>query len=239
MAIQVFEEVRFPPKISFGFTGGPQFRTAIAANPGGYEQRNIDWSLAKARFSASMDVKTQAELDEVKDFFYAMRGRAVGFRFIDWRDYCSDQAGIIAAMQTGASTTDPSTQVPSLPAAGVLTPQVITASATAADQTHQLTKTYTVGSLAGDPYIRTIAKPVSSSHVRAYVDGVEDGSATVDTTTGIVTLNTVISGGEAITADFLYDVPVRFDQDYMPDVLEHFDTGNIDQIEIVELRNFV
>ncbi len=238
MAIQVFEEVRFPPKISFGFTGGPQFRTAIAANPGGYEQRNIDWSLARARYSAAMETKSQAELDEVKDFFYAVRGRAVGFRFLDWRDYCSDQAGIIAALQTGASVVDPSTQVPSLPAAGVLTPQTITASATAADQTHQLTKTYTVTGLGGDSYIRPIAKPVSSAHVRAYVDGVEDGSATVDTTTGIVTLNTVITGGEVITADYIFDVPSRFDQDYMPDTLSNFDVGDIDQIEIVELRNF-
>jgi len=237
MAIQVFEEVRFPPKISFGFQGGPQFRTAIASNPGGYEQRNIDWSLARARYSASMETKTQAELDEVKDFFYAMRGRGIGFRFLDWRDYCSDQAGIITALQSGASVVNSSTQVPSLPAAGVLTPQVITASATAADQTHQLIKTYTVGSLAGDDYVRTIAKPIAS-HVRAYVDGVEDGSATVDTATGIVTLNTVIAGGEEITADYLFDVPSRFDQDFMPDTLEHFDSGTIDQIEIVELRNF-
>ena len=86
--------------------------------------------------------------------------------------------------------------------------------------------------------MRTIAKPVSSSHVRAYVDSVEDASATVDTTTGIVTLNTTITGGEEVSADYLFDVPSRFDIDYMPETLEHFNTGSVDQVEIVELRNF-
>ena len=67
MAIQAFEEVRIDPKISFGFSGGPKFKTTIQVNPGGYEQRNIDWSSSRAEYSTDYDVKTQEELDEIKD----------------------------------------------------------------------------------------------------------------------------------------------------------------------------
>ena len=53
----------------------------------GHEQRNINWEKAKASYTISLANKTQDEIEEVIAFFYARRGRAIGFRFKDWMDY--------------------------------------------------------------------------------------------------------------------------------------------------------
>ena len=76
-----------------------------------------------------------------------------------------------------------------------------------ADQTLQITKTYTFG---GQSTVRNIVKPVTGTVVL-----LQDGGAlasTVDTTTGIVTF-TSAAGGEAITASCSFDVPVMFTDD--------------------------
>ncbi len=236
MAIQVFEEVRLDPKISFGFTGGPRFKTTVVTNPGGYEQRNIDWSVFKHEFSCTFESKTQAELDIIRAFHIAMRGQAVGFRFFDHRDMCTDQAGIVAAIQSGASIIDPTTRIPSIPAAGVLTASIITASADMGDQTHQITKTYTVPTLAGDVYVRTLVKIASDAHFNGYINGSVDAAATVDEDTGIITFMDSVSATDEITADAIFDVPVRFRNDYMPETLVFFDSGGVQGVDLVEIR---
>jgi len=72
------------------------------------------------------------------------------------------------------------------------------------------------------PYVtRTITKPVhggvppgTSDTVVIYLDGVQQGSGwSVDATTGIVTFSSAPAAGKRITADFEFDVPVRFDTD--------------------------
>ncbi|MCE2926464.1 MAG: DUF2460 domain-containing protein [Rickettsiales bacterium] len=82
-----FVEVRFPADIAFGSAGGPEYNTDIVITQGGYEQRNINWSQARARYNVAHGVKTQAQLDELIAFFRARKGRADGFRFKDWTDY--------------------------------------------------------------------------------------------------------------------------------------------------------
>ena len=42
-----FDEVQFPPSISFGATGGPGFSTKVVILSSGYEARNQNWSLAR------------------------------------------------------------------------------------------------------------------------------------------------------------------------------------------------
>jgi uncharacterized protein (TIGR02217 family) len=61
---------------------------------------------------------------------------------------------------------------------------------------------------------------------------------TVDVATGIVTF---LSGhipqpGAAITAGFFFDVPVRFDTDYLEVDLSAFAAGAIPKIPLVEIR---
>ena len=81
------EEVQFPTDISYGATGGPEYSTDIVETFGGHEQRNVNWSAARASYDVSHGVKTKTQLDALIAFFRARRGRAVGFRFKDWSDY--------------------------------------------------------------------------------------------------------------------------------------------------------
>ena len=111
------------------------------------------------------------------------------------------------------------------------------APATAATATFALAKTY--GSVYS-PYQRPIAKPVAGS-VRVAVGGSEvaEGTAfTVDTTTGVVTFlaGHIPASGAAVTAGFLFDVPVRFDTDYLEVDLSAFAAGAIPKIPLVEIR---
>jgi uncharacterized protein (TIGR02217 family) len=82
-----FVEVRFPTDIAFGSTGGPEYSTDVVITQSGYEQRNANWSQARARYNVAHGVKTQAQLDALIAFFRARKGRADGFRFKDWTDY--------------------------------------------------------------------------------------------------------------------------------------------------------
>jgi uncharacterized protein (TIGR02217 family) len=61
---------------------------------------------------------------------------------------------------------------------------------------------------------------------------------TVDTTTGMVTFlaGHIPASGAAVTAGFLFDVPVRFDTDYLEVDLSAFAAGAIPKIPLVEIR---
>ena len=59
----------------------------------------------------------------------------------------------------------------------------------------------------------------------------------VDASTGLVTLATAPAAGQAITAGFLFDVPVRFDTDQLTVSLDHFGAGSISTIPLVEVRS--
>ncbi len=87
MDIANFHNVRFPEDISYGSNGGPGFNTTIIELASGHEQRNINWSLARARYDAQYGIKQREQMEDVLDFFYARRGKAYGFRFKDWMDF--------------------------------------------------------------------------------------------------------------------------------------------------------
>lgn len=97
----------------------------------------------------------------------------------------------------------------------------------------QLVKIYSSGSVAVS---RTITKPVSGT-VDIYVDSVlQSSGVSVDTTTGVVTFSSAPALGEVITADFEFDVPVRFDTDEMAVSMDSFDAGNWSSIPLIEVR---
>jgi uncharacterized protein (TIGR02217 family) len=78
-----FEEIRFPVDISHGAQGGPRWATTISQAAGGSEQRNINWADARHGWQIEHGVKTAEQMDRLRAFFNAMRGRATGFRFQD------------------------------------------------------------------------------------------------------------------------------------------------------------
>ncbi len=318
-----FIEKEFPNKINFGFSGGPEFFTQISTTTGGHEQRVVNWEKAKHRFSASHEVKDMAELKELLDFFFSVRGMASGFRFVDWHDWSSDvdaNKGIV---------------YPTLAAVGDMTHQAMLnidsgaiGIGDGAAVNFQAQKLYSSEAVVGDldsvqtivfdkaagEIIRTVGTwlagdgfgvgqfvyasgtpgnlndgslgKITDIHfldLRMFVDGIKvDDSTpeanirlfsqgedvplyireikklvtirvlvedvvfteapsgidtyTVDMDTGIVTFNTAPASGEFVEADFIFNVPVRFDSDSWVQQLNHFNVGDVLNIELLELR---
>lgn len=209
-----FHDVLFPLDIALKSAGGPERRTEIVALASGREERNARWAHSRRRYDAGYGVKTLTELSEVVAFFEERRGRLHGFRWRDRLDHAS------AAPGAAISPLD----------------QVIGTGDGVAAQ-FALAKTY--GGLHA-PYRRPIVKPVPGS-VRIAVEGVEaeEGVAfTLDAATGVVAFleGNAPQAGEAITAGFLFDVPVRFDTDYLEVDLSAFAAGAIPKIPLVEIK---
>lgn len=94
---------------------------------------------------------------------------------------------------------------------------------------YQLVKQYVSGAAV---YERDITKPVAGT-IKLYEDSILQASGwSIDTATGIIT--TSLSG--TLTADFEFDVPVRFDTDEMAISVDSFDAGNWSSIPLIEVR---
>lgn len=99
--------------------------------------------------------------------------------------------------------------------------------------TFQLVKSYTIGAITET---RTISKPVSGT-VNVYVNGVlQTSGVSVNTATGVVTFSAAPANGTAISADFEFDVPVRFDTDKLSATLESYGSHSWLDIPLVEVR---
>lgn len=102
-----------------------------------------------------------------------------------------------------------------------------------ATKTFKLIKRYASG---GEIETRIIAKPVPGT-VKITLDGVEAASGwSVNTATGLVTFTTAPATGVQVTADFEFDVPVRFDSDQMDITIETYQLGSWGQIQVLEIR---
>jgi uncharacterized protein (TIGR02217 family) len=101
------------------------------------------------------------------------------------------------------------------------------------NRTFQLIKRYASG---GEIETRIIAKPVSGT-VKIYRDGVQAVTGwTVNSATGLVTFTTAPASGVQVTADFDFDVPVRFDSDQMDITIETYQLGSWGHIPVLEIR---
>src|SRR5437868_12085528 len=209
-----FHEVLFPLDIALKSAGGPERKTEIVAVGSGREERNARWANSRRRYDAGYGIKTLAALSAVVAFFEERRGRLYGFRWRDRLDHSS------AAPDATPSPLDQA----------IGTGDGVTS-------TFQLVKTY--GTIYA-PYARAIGKPVTGS-VRVAVAGSEVVSGTAfscDPTSGIVTFlaGHIPMVGAAITAGFLFDVPVRFDTDYLEVDLSAFAAGAIPKIPLLEIK---
>ena len=202
-----FHEVRLPARLAFGSTGGVERRTEIATLASGHERRSTPWAMGRRRYLIGANLRSLDDMAELTAFFEARRGRLYGFRFKDFADHKSCAPG---------GTVGPGDQ-----ALGV---------GDGVRRSFQLVKRY------GDVE-RAIAKPVEGS-VRVAVAGVEPaaGAFAVDAVTGVVTLETAPAVGDAVTAGFLFDTPVRFDADRIEATLESFEAGRMAAVPLIEVR---
>lgn len=96
-----------------------------------------------------------------------------------------------------------------------------------------LRKTYSSGSV---DEVRNVAKPVAGS-VNIYLDGViQISGMSVDSTTGEVTFVIPPDSGAVVSADFEFDVPVRFDTDQLSTRLENYGAYSWLDIPLIEVR---
>jgi len=206
-----FHEILFPIDIALGSRGGPQRSTDVVTTGSGREERNQRWFHPRRRYDAGYGIKTLQEIAIITEFFEERRGMLYGFRWRDKADHRSCAPGALPS---------PLDQV--------------VGSGDGVTATFQLAKTY--GS-AFAPYRREIRKPVAQS-VRVAVNGAEKAAShfTVDHVAGAITFVQahIPPAGSMVTAGFTFDVPVRFDTDYLEIDIAAFEAGQIPKIPIIE-----
>ncbi len=179
------EAPRFPDDISYRSRGGPRYLVDITKMTSGWDQRIGLWSYPLHDYDVMEAVKAEIDLYEILEFFHALGGPEIGFRWKDWADYQSN-----SDMYAAISDTDQQIGVGD----GVETQ-------------FQLIKTYSKGAL---DRVRLIQKPVDTTTIIA-LDGTPQPSGwTVDTTTGIVTFSGAPANTVVITAGYQMDTPVVF-----------------------------
>lgn len=208
-----FHDVRFPLDVARGARGGPQRLTEIVTLASGREVRNSRWAHSRRRYDAGLGIRTLDALAAVIDFFEERRGRLYGFRWrdkLDWKSCPPSQAPAATDQPIGIGD-------------GVT-------------RAFQLGKNYGSGPAI---YRRPITKPWAGETLVA-VDGVPQplpGHVACDPATGVVTfaIGHTPGVGAAITAGFLFDVPVRFDIDAIEVDLSAFEAGEIPSIPVIEI----
>lgn len=210
MSIASFSEERFPLRVAFGTSGGPERRVEIVRLSTGFEHRNQRSRHAVRRYDAGSGIRSLGDLTAVVAFFEARRGKLVGFRFRDPIDGLSPPYGqVLTPFDQTLGTGDGATTV------------------------FQLVKRYGSGD---DAYERPIQKPIAGS-IRVGVGGAEMTTGhTIDATMGRVTFDVPPSAGAIVSAGFAFDVPVRFDIDQLSVNVAAFEAGQIPSIPLIEVR---
>ena len=207
------ETPRFPDDISANSRGGPGWMTTVVETDSGAESRNQRWSYPRHKYDVAYGINTLARLENLLSFFHVVAGKAIGFRYKDWLDCKS----------CGRSSTPAATDCAIGTGTGALA-------------TFQLYKTYTQGAYTRS---RKILKPIASTVLIAVAGTTKTVTThyTLDATTGIVTFTggNIPTTGQAVTAGFEFDVPVRFDTDELEVNLQYYKAGSA-MVPLIELK---
>lgn len=204
-----FHDVRLPEDVEKGAKGGPRFKTDILDLASGREKRNIAWQYTRGEWDLSYGMDTKSNHEAVLAFWYARQGRAHSFRFKDWTDY-----------QIGTDSLD--------------LPQEI-ATGDGSTTSFQIVRRYTSGTYT---FSRPVTRPVAGT-VRVFLDDVEQLSGwTVDVDTGLITFSSAptASPDQSIGVVCEFDVPVRFDIDFLEITAERDDAFEFQEVTILEVR---
>ena len=178
------ETPRFPVNVSYGSGGGPEFKTGVFTGHSGTEQRQINRERSKGSWDVSQGIRDKADMDALRTFFRACRGKAVGFRFKDWGDYQLVQE-VIGAADNLETVFD----------------LIKTYTAGSESDVRRILKPVPTSLDADAPFV-----------VRVNGSTVDPADYTVSYTAGTVTFDAApVTGAIDVTCEF--DVPVRFDTD--------------------------
>jgi len=208
-----FPSYRLPSDIEEGAQGGPQFATVIQEAVSGQEQRVKVWAKCRAKYEIGYSVMNSADpvgnYRAVLALFYAHAGRLRPFRFKDWGDF--EASNTLFGTGTGSDTV------------------------------FQLSKTYDpseilLGAIGSYFYTREIYLLAGTAPV-IRVNGVTQTLTTHYTisATGLVTFVTAPANGAVLTWDGQFDIPVRFDIDYLPVVMNVNSIADIGSISLREV----
>lgn len=198
-----FVERQFPTCVSFGSSGGPGFKTSVFEVDSGLTATEVNWDRIRSRYTAVFDHVPPADIEDVEEFFYGVRGRGTGFRYKDWSDYTIANQNLFVG--DGVSNS------------------------------FQLFKRYNSG---GNFFDRIIRKPIATT-VRVSLSGVEliiNQDFFVNETTGEITFPVAPPEnqlGAVIQAEF--DVPVRFDTDFLNVSYDDHQQLNISSLPMIEI----
>ena len=209
-----FHEITFPLDVALGARGGPERRTEIVTVGSGREERNARWAHSRRRWNAGYGVKSLDALSAVVAFFEERRGRLHGFRWRDRLDHSSAAPGVESLHEDQLLGLGDGERA-----------------------SFQLMKHY---GATYAPYARPIAKPVAGT-IKVAVDGAtmsEGVEFDSDPATGLVVFRPGFEprAGAPVTSGFLFDVPARFDTDFLEVDLAAFAAGEIPSIPIIEIR---
>jgi uncharacterized protein (TIGR02217 family) len=207
-----FPAYRLPPDIEEGAQGGPEFSTVIQEAVSGQEQRVKVWAKCRAKYDIAYSVLHSDDpvgsYRAVLALFYAHNGRLRGFRFKDWGDFTA------SSMYFGTGD--------------------------GADTTFQLSKRYDPSHvLLGAPgslvYTREIYLLATTPAI--FVNGILQTVTTHYTIseTGLVTFVSAPPNGHELHWTGEFDIPVRFDADHLPVVMNVNSIAGINSIPLREL----
>lgn len=205
-------DVRLPEKWSKGSAGGPMWMTDVVPLASGDEYREGRWIDALWRYEIAHNIKTPEAIAELRAFQLARRGQRDGFLLKDWLDYTSKASGdgIPGAVDQPLGVGDGSTT------------------------TFQLVKRYAD---AVSPYERPILWPVSDTLLIA-VDGIPAPSGwIVNRGTGVVTFSSAPADGSVLSAGFEFDVPVRFEDDWLSISFDTINSRSAGSVPLIEVRS--
>lgn len=192
--MEFLEDPSFPACPKFGASSEPDYSVTIVPTAGGWEYRNLNSSapLTRVTLTVGPGRDLDDEVQELLEYWHAVGGQTIGFRYLDRADYKSCRVS-----NTPAATDQPLVQV--------------------SGSVYQLTKRYQAGSQYRD---RSIRKPVESTILIADSGTLKTAGVhyTLDDTTGLVTL---LYSPVALTWGGEFHIPVRFDSSFPVEQLSY------------------
>lgn len=232
--MRAFKDIHLPPKVKgYPTSAAPRFSTSIVSVASGSEDRNQNWSHPLHRYTLAEAVREHEVLEAVRKHFFAMRGPAFGFPFLDPLDFASRDLPNANVAPTVTATDQP------LGTGDGLT------------RRFQLVKRYEVTDLVSGEeatYDREITLPILATVVVALnglppeTDDEEDLPGgpytwTVSRPGGVVEFTPALAEGVVATAGFLFEVPVRFESDdALEGIVKNYRVSGFADLSLVELR---
>jgi uncharacterized protein (TIGR02217 family) len=206
-------DYRLPEGIERGSSFGPSFKNVIQEAISGNEQRFAQWTKCKLTGDLSYGLRSSADpLGDFKAILALWRGHFGSyhpFRFRDWGDYTA--VNEVFGAGDGSKTQ------------------------------FQLTMTYDpqyilLGTEGSFFYVRNITLLAVGTVPVIKIDNVVTTAYTISSS-ALVTFTTAPAAGTQLTWNGLFDVPVRFDADSLPVVLNEADLASVRSIPIKEVIN--